>query len=112
MKRRRPHIHPEHGLFDGGRRGDHLFIHHGSELLYPHVLPLRTQLLNTSEMQIAVLSGLVGIPGPSAPHLSQSVDALDGVAHRRRVCPRETVLKLQVLQELKEAVGAVAAAVD
>lgn len=63
MKRGCPHIHPEHGLFDGGRRGDHLFIHHGSKLLYPHVLPLRTQLLNTRSHQrckIVVLSGLVG----------------------------------------------------
>lgn len=63
MKSGCPHIHPEHGLFDGGRRGDHLFIHHGSKLLYPHVLPLRTQLLNTRSHQrckIVVLSGLVG----------------------------------------------------
>lgn len=45
-------------------------------------------------------------------HLSQSVDALDGVAHHRRVGSGEAVLKLQVLQELEEAVGAVATAVD
>lgn len=45
-------------------------------------------------------------------HLSQSVDPLDGVAYHRGIGSGQTALKLQVLQKLKEAVGAVTTAGD
>lgn len=132
-----PHVHPQHSLFDGCWRSDHLFIHHISQLLLEHILPFGTQFLNTkntvskasraardedvcqTEVQhlglelIKTMTRLIdchevhvsqrrnssGFEDPrlffyrqnktanfSMSHLSQAVDTLDSVAHRRRIC--------------------------
>lgn len=42
-----PYVHPKHSLFNGSRCSDHLFIHNISQLLFQHIPPFWTQILNT-----------------------------------------------------------------
>lgn len=84
-----PHIHPQHSLFNGSWRGEHLFIHHVSQLLSQHISPFRTQILNMNHTVTAHVTenwAKAFVTGQrNVSNLSQSEDALDGVAHRGRI---------------------------
>lgn len=84
-----PHIHPQHSLFNGSWRGEHLFIHHVSQLLCQHISPFRTQILNMNHTVTAHVTenwAKAFVTGKrNVSNLSQSEDALDGVAHRGRI---------------------------
>lgn len=92
-----PHIHAQHGLFNGCGCSHHLFVHHVSQLLFQDVLPLGTEILEnncTVRNGVHCLSGVYSRErgreglclGQRFSHLSHGMEALDGVAHWSGVC--------------------------